>query len=99
VTSPHLSAVHHAPSPGDERLARALERAINGIEHESPELREAVRLYVAEAKARQAAPQEVLVSLKAVLHRVAMPRMVQGEFADLTARAVKWCIDDYYRPA
>jgi hypothetical protein len=96
--SPSLGAADYPLPPGDDtRLARAVEYAISRHTNDSDELRGAIREYVARARAQRAAPQHVIIAVKALLQHVAMPHLPQGEYADLTARAVQWCIDEYYR--
>ena len=78
-------------------LARGVEPAFRTGGHDVAELRAAVTAYVAGAKGRQAPPQEVIAFLKAELHRASAPDVEYRDFNTLTARVVRWSIEEYYR--
>jgi hypothetical protein len=62
--------------------------------------REAVRRYVVREKMEGAAPEQVLVALKAAARRAALGLSAHDAVTgieELTAQVVAWCIADYYR--
>jgi hypothetical protein len=93
--APH--PLHTFSALSDDTFARALETAYRTGGRDVAELRAAVTAHVRRAKARQAPPQEVIVSLKAALHRVPAPDVAQWDLNALAARAVGWGIEEYYR--
>ena len=102
MTLPDLNAEQHAaPTPEDDQLARAVERALDAaVECDAGDVRElraALRAYVADTRSRGAEPQQVVIALKTVLQRVAMPRMPPRQYREFSTSAVSCCIEEYYR--
>jgi hypothetical protein len=79
----------------DEGLAVALAAHLRGAPR--TELREAVAIFVADAKRTMTPPQDVIASLKAHVQREAQPHMGAEEFPQLVGAVVGWGIEEYYR--
>jgi hypothetical protein len=61
------------------------------------DLRQAVAVYVADAKRGLTPPQDVIVSLKAHVQRELQPQMGADEFRLMVQAVVGWGIEEYYR--
>ncbi len=81
--------------PIDEGLTEAIAAHLRGAPR--AELRQAVAAFVVAAKRSLTPPQEVIVSLKAHVHREAHPHLGVEEFPQLMRTVVGWGIEEYYR--
>jgi hypothetical protein len=80
-----------------EGFARAMEHAARNGGTDPAALRQVVAGFVAHARERQLAPQEVLIALKRELERVAAPHMERHAYEVLVGRLVQIAVDEYYR--
>jgi hypothetical protein len=93
-----VKASDRAPSRApviDEGLTVALAAHLRGAPR--ADLRQAVAVFVADAKRGLTPPQDVIVSLKAHLQRELQPRMSVAEFRLMVQTVVGWGIEEYYR--
>ena len=83
-------------SDSDARLVRAA-GAASASDEASSELHAAVCEYVAQLKAQRLPPERVVVAVKQALTRAGLPRYRKPLDVFLIERAVRWCIEEYYR--
>jgi hypothetical protein len=82
-----------------DRAVRALEQWRQAPPGDDGELRAAVCAFVAALRARGAAPQTAIVATKRLFAVAGIFPMGVAAHRDLAERAVRWCIEEYYRPA
>ena len=79
----------------DEGLTLAFTAQLRGAPR--ADLRQAVAVFVADAKRDLTPPQDVIVSLKAHLQRELQPQLGPDEYRLMVQSVVGWGIEEYYR--
>ena len=78
----------------EQRLARALFAAV-GERRATPELREAIAGYVADARGARRTWRETLATLNALMRQAAGGQLVTGEVDALAQSILQWCEEEY----
>ena len=104
----HQSALPGSPpcySPSPAALTAAADRAVRALARhrqassgDDGEIRAAVCAFVAVLRARGAAPQAAVIATKRLLEVAGIFPMWAAAHRALAERAVRWCIEEYYRP-
>jgi hypothetical protein len=102
-----MMMAHDSSPPPSEGLAEetvtrarlALARYLDDSDAAGEELREALDLMAAEARAKSMLPEQLLVTLKDVWYALPAVRAIQDSGAQirLLQRVVTMCIKEYYR--
>ena len=96
--SPFHSPSGSALTTAADRAVRALARHRQASSGDDGELRAAVCAFVAVLRARGAAPQAAVIATKRLLEVAGIFPMWAAAHRALAERAVRWCIEEYYRP-
>jgi hypothetical protein len=78
------------------RLVRALVTAVQ-TRRASPELREAICGYVAQARAAGIPQEEMLATAQALMRRAVVGQRIAPDTDALAERILEWCVEEYSR--